>query len=641
MLNNPLALLALSLLALPIIIHALVRFSGRKTIFPSLRFLRQTESRRLRLIEIKRWPLLILRLLAIALLVFALSGPTLMKENRSRAVLVLIDSSLSMNTAKTKEQAAGRAREAISSIAPEDVAAVAQFDESMKLLSDFTSDRVALENAVASYSPRYGAADFGAALTWANKLLAAQPRSRELIFISDLQASNLHALEPIQLSGVDLKVVRVNNERRTNARIDSISVRAAGEALEVDSTALFDDGERTRIEPINLKFSRSNAAGNSASDARFSAKMIGDDLLAGAVRTNMADDFDPDDTRFFVARVAGAEQMMIVQPRLALTDQAPFIEKALQATSSAAVARRQDRLPDNADGFESIHTIIAPVEALSKNNIVAAREHVRKGGSLVLTAGAETRASTAMERLKELDEHFTSLALDQIAPNDVLGLMQPVRLVDDAPLFDGTVPAFASVRFQAANAVHQSEGETLLRYSNGEPAAVKVRAGAGLILLFGFGLSDKDSSLVLNPLFPEFIEWITESAESNQRKANLIIGVSPIPRGLTELTRIYSGNNQAQDEPISDHQNALEEPGVYKAEYSSGKIVFALNAPVAESSLAQSSEQEFLKRVTFDKVATAGTESNRKKTDLWMIIAICALAASLVELVYSEFKRAR
>ncbi|HKS43406.1 MAG TPA: BatA domain-containing protein, partial [Blastocatellia bacterium] len=332
MFTNPLALIALSLLALPIIIHALVRFSGRKMLFPTLRFLRQTESQRLRLIEIKRWPLLVLRLLAMALFVFAISGPTLMKATRARAVLVLIDSSLSINAAAMKEQATSRAREAISSLSAADSAAVAQFDGSAKLLQDFTSDRVALENAIASYSPRFQAADFGAALMWANEKLAAQPGSRELFFISDLQSSNLYLLEPTRLSDVDLKVIRINNERRANARIDSIAVQAAGETLEVNSTALFDDAERTTLEPINLKFNRSGA-NNSASNALFSATMLGDDLLAGAVRTNRADDFDADDVRFFVARLAGAEKVMIVQPRFASTDQATFIEKAIQANS--------------------------------------------------------------------------------------------------------------------------------------------------------------------------------------------------------------------------------------------------------------------------------------------------------------------
>ncbi len=580
-----------------------------------------------------------------ALLVLAISGPTLMKETRARAVLLLIDSSLSMNAAAVKEQAASRAREAISSLDAADSAAVAQFDGPVKLLQDFTGDRIALENAIASYSPRFQAADFGAALLWASEKLAAQPGSRELIFISDLQSSNLYSLEPARLSGVDLKVIRINNERRTNARIDSVAVRAAGETLEVNSTALFDDGERATLEPINLKFNRSGA-NNSSSNALFSAKLVEDDLLAGTIRTNRADDFDADDARFFVARLAGAEKVTIVQPRFASTDQAMFIEKAMQANSSAALIQRQDALPDNADGFAGVQTIIAPVESLSKNNIAFAREHVRKGGLLVLTVAAETDASSAIEKLKELDEHFASLALDSIAPNDVLSLRQPAPQADspivDAPLFDAeTASAFASVRFHTAAAVHLGEGETLLRYSNGEPAAVRVRAGGGRILLLGFGLSDKDSSLVRSPIFPAFVEWLTENAEPNRRKANLIIGQTPtslLLRGLTGLKRVYSINSQAQDEPISDYRSALEEPGVYSGQYSSGKIVFALNAPVAESSLAQSSEQEFLQRVAIDK---AEPSNNKEKTDLWMTIAICALAASLIELIYSQFKRVR
>ncbi|MGA9770970.1 MAG: BatA and WFA domain-containing protein [Blastocatellia bacterium] len=638
MFTNPSVLIALSLLALPIIIHALVRFSGRKMRFPTLRFLRQTESQRLRLISIKRWPLLAFRLLAMALLVLAISGPVLMKENRSRVVLLLIDSSLSMKAATIKEQTASRARETLSALDAADVAAVAQFDGSVKLLQDFTSDRVALEHAIAAYSPRFRAADFGAALKWASEKLASQPGSRELVFISDLQSSNLHALPPTRLNDVDLKIVRINNERRANARIDSVMVRAVGETLEVESTALFDDGNRTRIEPVNSKLNRSGANG-STSNALISARLIEDDLLAGEVRTSAADDFDADDARFFVAGVAGAEKIMVVQPS---TDQSTYIEKALQANSSAAVAKRQDALPVNADSFEGIHTIIAPVGAISEINIAAAREHVRKGGSLVLTVGAETDVRSATAKLKALDEQFSSLALDSfaldsIAPNDSLGLRQPAQQGDD--VFDEeTIPVFASVRFYAAAAIRLSEGETQLRYSNGEPAAVRVRAGDGRILLLGFGLSDKDSSLVRSPIFPAFIEWLITPAH---RQANLIIGQTPVLRGLTGLKRIYSGNGQAHAETISDYQRALEEPGVYDGEDSKGRIVFALNTPVAESSLAQSSEQEFLQRVAVDKAGASKTDSTGEKTDLWMIIAICALSANLLELVYSEFKRAR
>lgn len=651
MFTNPLALFALSLLALPVIIHALVRFSGRKTLFPTLRFLRQTESQRLRLVEIKRWPLLVLRLVAMALLVLAISAPTLVKETRARAVLLLIDSSLSMKAGTTREQAAARVREVISSLAVNDVAALAQFDGSVTLLRGFTSDRAALENAIASYSPRFRAADFGAALMWASETLAAQPGIHELILISDLQSSNVYSLDHAQLRGVDLKIIRVGNERHANARIDSVSVRAAGEMLEVNSTALFDDGERTALAPINLKFNRNNINA-SAPNALFSAKMLEGGLLAGAIRTNAADDFDADDSRFFVARVAGAEKVMIVQSRFAATDQATFIEKAMRANSPSVITQRQDALPDSADNFSGIHTIIAPVEALSKINIAAAREHVLKGNSLVLTVGAETDVLSAIEKLKALDGQFASLALDSIAGADSLSLRQPQNgsPFADAALFDAdTASAFDSVRFHAAAVVRLNEGETLLKYSDGEPAAVRVRVGGGEILLLGFALSGEDSSLARSPIFPAFVEWLTESVEPNLTTANLIIGQTPasiLLKGLTGLSRIYSENDQARDESISDYQRALEEPGVYSGDYRSGKyrsgkIVFALNPPAAESSLAQSSEQEFLRRVTIAEAETSNAASNKDETDLWMVIAICALSASLLELIYIRFKRLR
>src|SRR5215208_3723246 len=112
MFSNPIALLALSLLALPILIHMLARLKGQRVLFPTVKYLRATESHRLTLRKIECWPLLVIRLLACGLLVFAVSDPVLIGEAApKRAVLLLVDSSLSMNTESIKEQARSRARE--------------------------------------------------------------------------------------------------------------------------------------------------------------------------------------------------------------------------------------------------------------------------------------------------------------------------------------------------------------------------------------------------------------------------------------------------------------------------------------------------------------------------------------------------
>jgi hypothetical protein len=317
-----------------------------------------------------------------------------------------------------------------------------------------------------------------------------------------------------------------------------------------------------------------------------------------------------------------------------------------QADSAATEPRRNDSLPSDAGGLSHIRAIIAPAEALSKNNLAAAREYAREGGSLILTVGAGADVSPVTEKLKGLDESFSSLALDSTASPSALSLMPPAAPpeapVNDAPSFDlGMAPAFASVRFRAARLVHLREGETLLKYSNDEPAAVRVRAGAGQVLLFGFGLSDKDSSLTLSPAFPSFIEWLTRGAGLNQSHANLTIGQTPdsaLLRGATKLTIVYSSNGQARNEAVGDYRNALDEPGVYEVERPPGKFVFALNTPAAESSLAQSSEQELLDRIKSDKAEESRADSNEVtatgKAGLWRVIAVAALAASLIELVY-------
>jgi len=542
----------------------------------------------------------------------------------------------------------------ISALAADETAAIAQFDDSVKLLCDFTKDRAALERAIASYAPRYGEADFSEAFRWANARLAAEAEGRELVLVSDLQTANVNSLKPIQLDGIDLRIMRVKNERRANARIDRIAARAAGEIIEADSTAMFDDGKSVLIQPINMKLARSGAnLAAQSSDAMLSAEKIGDGLAGGVVTANRADDFDADDSRFFVVRVTGESKVMIVQRRSTSADQAMFIEKAMQANapvnSSRAMFERSDLLPETLSALSNIRAIIAPVESLSKTNTAAAREQARKGGSLILTINSETDITQAMEKLEELDERFDSLAL--VASTGALGLMLPATqsdsLADSQPLFDAeSAPAFASVQFRAARSIHLSEAETLLKYSNNEPAAVRLGLGAGQVLVLGFDLSDKDSSLARSPVFPSFIEWLTDNIGSGERAANLTVGRTPaflLTGGLRKLTRIYSRTGQAMSEAISDYRDALGEPGVYEAEHTRGRIVFALNTPIAESSIAQSSEQELLERITINKAEPSKANSDKaissRKSGLWRMIAMVAFAMSLIELVSSARRR--
>jgi hypothetical protein len=165
-------------------------------------------------------------------------------------------------------------------------------------------------------------------------------------------------------------------------------------------------------------------------------------------------------------------------------------------------------------------------------------------------------------------------------------------------------------------------------------------------VLLGFGLSDKDSTLARSSAYPAFIAWLADDSASSPRAANLTIGQTSefiLLEGLTELTRIYSENGQRRNEVMTDYAAALAEPGVYETAGSSGRAVFALNTPVLESSLEQSSEQALLDRITTSESKPSSSERGVAirygESGLWEILAAGAFAMSLMELVWSLRKR--
>ncbi|MDP1570500.1 MAG: BatA domain-containing protein [Vicinamibacterales bacterium] len=82
---NPAALAGLALLAVPVLIHLLLRPEILHRRFPSLRFLPASRLASARRRRIHDWPLLLVRLAILALAVLALAGPILVTPSREQA----------------------------------------------------------------------------------------------------------------------------------------------------------------------------------------------------------------------------------------------------------------------------------------------------------------------------------------------------------------------------------------------------------------------------------------------------------------------------------------------------------------------------------------------------------------------------
>jgi hypothetical protein len=98
----PAFLAGLAALAIPLLMHLRHRDRDRPFRFPSLMFLEQLPIRTSQRQRITDWPLLLLRALAVAALVFAFARPVLTDraaiggDTRRRAVVLVVDRSLSM-----------------------------------------------------------------------------------------------------------------------------------------------------------------------------------------------------------------------------------------------------------------------------------------------------------------------------------------------------------------------------------------------------------------------------------------------------------------------------------------------------------------------------------------------------------------
>ena len=132
----PAALLGLLAVAIPVIIHLRRRPRTQVKPFPSLMFLDREDIKASRRRQIHRWPLLLLRALAIILVVVAFARPFFTDESTLSGSesgplerVVLLDRSWSMEAGERWADALAAARQAVAGLGPLDRASLVVFDQ--------------------------------------------------------------------------------------------------------------------------------------------------------------------------------------------------------------------------------------------------------------------------------------------------------------------------------------------------------------------------------------------------------------------------------------------------------------------------------------------------------------------------------
>jgi hypothetical protein len=192
----PAFLAGLLALAIPVLVHLRRRQPQDAVPFPSLMFLENVPQKSAQRRQIHRWPLLLLRCLAVTLLVFAFARPFVERDGGAaglpgggdREVVVLVDRSYSMAFGDRWERAVGLALEVVNGLSGGDRGTIVLFDTGAGSATESTTDRGVLRTALRTAEPGVRPTRYAPALRYGARLLASSSMPRhELVVISDFQ----------------------------------------------------------------------------------------------------------------------------------------------------------------------------------------------------------------------------------------------------------------------------------------------------------------------------------------------------------------------------------------------------------------------------------------------------------------------
>ena len=657
----PAFLAGLIALGIPVAIHLTRRQVKDPLHFPSLMFLRrmpqQASSRR----QIHRWPLLLLRALAVVLLVLAFSRPFLAGEEgasalpttNEREVVILLDRSYSMGVGDRWERAVAAGDGVIAGLASGDRATLIPFDANVEGATESTTDFDVLRAALREVEPGVNVTRYPPALRYAERILTASPMPRrEIVVISDFQRSawdsdsgEISALRlpagtvvtPLYIAESaprpNVTITGADYERDSAADRDRVTIigrlAATGEADEVPVT-LEVDGRVVETRPVAF-------AGGTAAVAFNPLTLPPEGDLTVTLRT--PEDALAGDNEFRMV-ISGGRGLgvLVVQGPGVRTAGSVYLDRALAigaAPGFRPTVRRSAEL--RAADLEDKAVVILDQAPFPEGAIgERIRERVEAGGGLIMILGDNAPG--------EWPGVPASLppALDV---RDTGGVA--IGYVDTGhPVFD----AFAGPRtgdFGAARIyryrplAHDAFQRILARFGDGGVALAESPAGNGRVLVWTTTLDGSWNDLALQPVFLPFVQQMVKYAAGYAPHR----GWMTVGEPFDQMTALPAGEWYDMAVTPSGAQLSLEhatplelrERGFYQLrnQDEDRSYRFAVNLDPAEADLAAFDPAEMTSALTAgainDPAATAEAgltlvELERRQSGWWyLVIAVFLL----------------
>ncbi len=621
----------LPLVGIPLLIHWLSRRFPKKFQFSSIEEIRRTIAGRARIFRWRHWWMLLLRTLALAALLLAFLKPVVAPRSAvgksKRDVILIVDSSLSMNAAEAGTSARSRARVEVKRLL-DSLDADCRFnliraDQSpTAAFTSFSTHAEAALKFLDDSPPPVTRADFHAANQLAAELSKATDSAPDVYYFSDFQRRNWADVNFDNLpTGCRLFFVSATeNPQRPNRAIVSLTlgegaVIAGGEVEVTARVANFSPQPwQGKIEagfgPANLREREVALAPWTEGDFALTVPVPSGGLLE-LTAALPPDDLAADNRRYIVVQVQEREEVVILTgddgdgsipaPSLFLTTAVnPFGgEKGVYrpkhlgpaALTPAAVAA-------------STRLIASRLPALSDPQAGTLVTYLRGGGGVILFLDGEADAAN-LEKIGTLAGEALPIRLtEKLGSGNLPGGAMQVASGDFRSrflrLFDGVRRQnLGQLEFyDLYHAAATGSGKILLTYADGTPALTESTIGLGTLLICNFSVAEASSNLARQRLFPAWIHemLLRMSTSSSAGREPFLVGETvsgetwAAEASGREITG-PKGETVAARADVTGERLRLSftahEPGFYRLTGAGGRalLAFAVNPDRDESDL--------------------------------------------------------
>jgi uncharacterized membrane protein len=663
---TPLFWIGIAALAAPILVHLVRRTRARRVEFPALLFVRQVPQRTIRRRTLQNLLLLILRCLAILLIVLAFTRPFFssrsagQESGSAKALIILLDSSLSMRRERLFVDAQQRAESIIDNAGADDRLALVSFGRRYEIISRFTADKNKVRSALKSVSPGWEGTDYAQALRGAESLFRELKTSgnREIFLISDFQAVGWNQANTAFRLSNDIKLSTIDiggNNPSPNVAITKVEARGVifGQKY-TENVAVhisnFGDTPRDRLlidfqmNDQTVEKREIDLAGRDSRVIEFS----GFNLVEGANRCAIeinAGDFGPDNRFYFTIRRESSAKALIMESASRGRSESLYLRSALTMNEDLpfTFTLKTTGAVDPTSISDYALVILNDAGSVSPALAESLTKFVEAGGKLIVSTGPRTEA----EAFNRSFERVSPALLRESAESRMGDSVAISEIKFEHPIFEvfrqgGRLTAARVVGYFRSEP--RENATVLARYEDGTPALMESTSGRGRVLLFTSTLGTSWNDLPLTPHYLPFVHQMVGYLGGHDKSSWYELGQTFTvmrEQGAPVAVDSPSGERLTENRltPEGDMLVTGREPGFYRLRYSAKPDFAAVDVDGAEGNFTKLNFADFIPGVTGGAGNAEGGEANRKLTSeelearqkVWWPLLLVALLLLLTE----------